>query len=581
MSIKKLLLSGIALTLVLLMFLVGLLYVMTQKQDSLYTKQVERYSSYLLADELRQSSDDLTRLARTYVMTGDDKYEKMYWDILAIRNGEKARPEHMERIYWDLVLNYGEKPSPDGTSESLQSLMKKIGFTEQEFSRLTQAQKNSDGLVTTETIAMNAVKGLYDDGNGNYTRKAEPDFEVARRIMHDEQYHKDKAKIMKPVNDFLRLLDERTAQQVQESKAEATMYENIVLVCFVVTFFTLFAFLLFIYRKIMRQIGGEPTDVLASMNEIAQGNLNYSSNISKYSAFGLSKGLSSMSVTLSDTIVNVKHSAKNVSNAADNMSVISQKANEDISQQLQDIEQVATAMGQMSSTVRDVAQSAEETAQSVDNANAQVDKVNKVVSNVIENVRMLSNEVNSISDVIKELNSETDSIDSVLNVIGDIADQTNLLALNAAIEAARAGEQGRGFAVVADEVRTLASRTQTSTAEIQGIISSLQAGAERASKAMQKGLERVGVTVANVETVGQSLEQVTTSVMDINEKSILIASASSEQQLVAEDVNNNLQRINNVATESATGSNQIAQASSELAELSMSLQKLMERFNTK
>jgi methyl-accepting chemotaxis protein len=288
-----------------------------------------------------------------------------------------------------------------------------------------------------------------------------------------------------------------------------------------------------------------------------------------------------MSVTLNDTIANVKDSANDVAKAAEDMSVISNQANSNMSQQLTDIEQVATAMNQMSSTVGEVAQSAEQTSQSVDTANNQVGKVNEVVVSVIDNVRTLSEEVNSISEVIKELNHETDNIDSVLSVIGEIADQTNLLALNAAIEAARAGEQGRGFAVVADEVRSLASRTQTSTAEIQEIITSLQAGAGRATDAMQKGLDRVALTVTDVETVGSSLAEVTSSVSDINEKTLLIASASSEQQSVAEEVNRNLQRINQIANESVNGSNQIAQASGQLTELAFNLQTLVERFNTK
>ncbi len=187
---------------------------MEQNKKSLNLSQEQRYQSYLLADQLRQSSDDLTRMARTYVVTGDTKYEKIYWDILAIRNGKKSRPENYDRIYWDLVLTYGDKPHPDGSTVPLQKLMEQAGFTQAEFAKLKEAQNNSDGLVKTETVAMNAVKGLYDDGTGNYVKKGEPDWETARRIMHDEQYHKYKAAIMEPIDEFLEMLDRRTEATV-------------------------------------------------------------------------------------------------------------------------------------------------------------------------------------------------------------------------------------------------------------------------------------------------------------------------------------------------------------------------------
>ncbi len=149
-----------------------------------------RYESYQTADELRQSSDDLTRLGRTYVVTGDEKYEKMYMDILAIRNGEKPRPEDYHTIYWDLVLDYGQKPKPDGETIALNQRMQELGFTEKEFDFLKKAQANSDGLVNMEVKAMNAVKGLYPDSSGNYTVRGEPDRQMAVDLLHSPQYQK-------------------------------------------------------------------------------------------------------------------------------------------------------------------------------------------------------------------------------------------------------------------------------------------------------------------------------------------------------------------------------------------------------
>ena len=171
-------------------------------QNKTIAAQERRYQSYLLADELRQSSDDLTRLARTYVVISDPRYEEQYWTVLDIRNGNAPRPINYQGIYLDFIAVDGVKPRGDGKAFPLQQLMKEQGFTEVEFAKLKEAQGNSDGLVKIETIAMNAVKGLFEDGSGNYTRKGEPNLQLAKQLMHSKNYHVEKAKIMKPIDEF-------------------------------------------------------------------------------------------------------------------------------------------------------------------------------------------------------------------------------------------------------------------------------------------------------------------------------------------------------------------------------------------
>nr|MBS9782922.1 hypothetical protein [Arcobacter sp.] len=176
--------------------------------------QERKVKSLLLTYELRQSSDDLTRLARTYAVTGNPDYEKMYWDIIKIRNGEVPRPKNYNRIYWDFVIDYKDKPIDKGEQISLTKLMEETGFTKREFELLNEAKNNSDGLIKLETIAMNAVKGLFADGGGNFTVKKEPNKAMAIELVHSKKYHIEKAKIMKPVNEFMKLLEERTNKEV-------------------------------------------------------------------------------------------------------------------------------------------------------------------------------------------------------------------------------------------------------------------------------------------------------------------------------------------------------------------------------
>ena len=149
--------------------LVFVSYLSAQNQKELAASEIRRFESYKLADELRQSSDELTRLARTYVVTGNPVYEQYFHDVLAIRNGEKPRPKNYERIYWDFVVATGKKPTSDGKRVSLQILMQEMNFTAKEFAKLDESRARSDALVRLEEKAMNAVKGNFDDGSGNFT----------------------------------------------------------------------------------------------------------------------------------------------------------------------------------------------------------------------------------------------------------------------------------------------------------------------------------------------------------------------------------------------------------------------------
>jgi PAS domain S-box-containing protein len=214
MSLAKPYRSFLGIQLALAVGLAMVTFLMFHNERELRRSQQIHIKSYLLADELRQSSDDLTRMARTYVLTGDEAYERRYWTILDIRNGKLPRPVDYNRIYWDLVTNDDPKPRPDGPAESLLSIMMNTGFTEAELAKLTSAQRYSDALVQTERTAMNAVKGLFDDGTGHDTVRRAPDPELARRLMYDEAYHRNKTSIMKPIDEFYDMFETRTAGEV-------------------------------------------------------------------------------------------------------------------------------------------------------------------------------------------------------------------------------------------------------------------------------------------------------------------------------------------------------------------------------
>ncbi|MDX1335401.1 MAG: methyl-accepting chemotaxis protein, partial [Gammaproteobacteria bacterium] len=271
------------------------------------------------------------------------------------------------------------------------------------------------------------------------------------------------------------------------------------------------------------------------------------------------------------TVSNVAGVTVHLGASAEEMAAITQEAADSVSQQREQTEQVATAMNEMTATIQEVARNAAEAAGSATTALDQTERGQGVVQSTIHSISGLASEIERAAGVINDLEAQSLNIGSVLDVIRGIAEQTNLLALNAAIEAARAGEQGRGFAVVADEVRTLASRTQESTEEIQGMIESLQAGSQQAVKVMQESNVQAQTTVEQASEAGGALSDISSSVTTINDMNMQIANAAEEQGLVSEEVNRNVIRMNDEQGRVSESSVQISRAGEDLAQLAAQL----------
>jgi methyl-accepting chemotaxis protein len=283
-------------------------------------------------------------------------------------------------------------------------------------------------------------------------------------------------------------------------------------------------------------------------------------------------------VKIREIVTQVSNSTAQVAAAAEEMSQISTSTHEGVQQQQRDTEQVAAAMNEMTATVQEMAQHAGLAAESAGQADVQAGSGRQVVTQTIDSIDDLARAVDQVADAIHQLEDDSDEIGSVVDVISGIAEQTNLLALNAAIEAARAGEQGRGFAVVADEVRTLASRTQGSTVEIKNIIEKLQHGAADAVAMITKGRVQAGDSVEQAAQAGTALEQITLSVNSITDMNRHIADSAVQQEQVAEDINKNIVNITQVAEQTAEGTHQLADASRELAQLAEQLRGLVAQF---
>ncbi|MCK4742258.1 MAG: methyl-accepting chemotaxis protein [Sulfuriflexus sp.] len=277
-------------------------------------------------------------------------------------------------------------------------------------------------------------------------------------------------------------------------------------------------------------------------------------------------------------IEKVQGSTSQVATASEQMSAITVQTAQGVSQQQNDTTQVATAINEMSTTVQEVASNASSAANEANNANKQANNGKNVVNETVASITSLANEIESTATVIQHLKKESEDIGSVLDVIKGIAEQTNLLALNAAIEAARAGEQGRGFAVVADEVRTLAQRTQESTQEIESMISKLQSSANEAVNSMERGRRGANDTVTKANEAGEALDSIVSAITIINDMNTQIASASEQQSAVAEEINRNINNISQISDQTAGATQQTSTSSTELAGLADELQGLVSTF---
>ncbi|MDE1358887.1 methyl-accepting chemotaxis protein [Vibrio aestuarianus] len=279
-----------------------------------------------------------------------------------------------------------------------------------------------------------------------------------------------------------------------------------------------------------------------------------------------------------DTVVEANQVSQHLNSAAEQLSQVTEQTGNNIQRQQQETELVATAMNEMVATVQEVAHNASEAADATEAANKATINGQSIVESVVGGINQLLSDIEQTGQVLEKLEQQSVDIDTVLEVIRSIAEQTNLLALNAAIEAARAGEQGRGFAVVADEVRALASRTQQSTEEIQRIIEQLQQGAKQAVSVMQHSIDSTQTSVEQAEQAGASLHEITSTVDTINAMNIQIASAASEQVSVSDEINRNIANINDAVILTVDACEQSEHASQELKSLAQQLSQHMSHF---
>ena len=707
-------------------------------QEDVKRSQETRYGSFLLANELRQSIDDLTRFARTYMVTGDPKYQQFYQDVLAIRDGQKPRPEHYERAYWDFVAAGGLQPL--GEAISLVELMKKAGFTDEELAKLNEAKNKADALVRTENNAFYAMKGLYDDGTGNFTKQGKPDQAKAIQLMHDEHYHVEKAAVMAPIDQFFVMQDQRTKAMMEMYTKRGRLYLNLVIGLLVMLSAIVVVSLITINRKVnvpiqmlqhathsvatdlsqLTQVAAglvngelsqpaeiqtqplelktrdelgnlardfnqmivqlkETGDAYAKMGEtvksqiadvnmlvqaamegnlstradpsnhqgefrkIVQGvndtldavtgplriaaqyiqrisvgdlpakitasysgefneiinNLNHMLDLLNEMAQAVNqvaKGDLTIGVTprsakdalgnaIAQMLANLHQLTGQMQEATENIS----KANSNISaattEQAATVTEQAASVTETSTTVEEVRQTAEQSVERAQLVSEMASNTLKLAESGLDAVKKtedgmlgLKDQVRHIAETILNLSEQTLQIGEIIATVNDIADQSNLLALNAAMEAARAGEAGRGFAVVAGEVRNLAEQSRQATAQVSGILSEIQKAANTAVMVTEKGTKSAEDGVKLAQATGDSIRVIREHTQQAVAAAEQIA-ASARQQLAGMDqITRAMGNINQGATQTQKGMQQVDQAAQNLNDLARQLTSIVQQY---
>lgn len=352
---------------------------------------------------------------------------------------------------------------------------------------------------------------------------------------------------------------------------------------FIIVFSAIAAFALLVITSvaviIVRRVNHAVELLETSSSQIAQGDLTQRINLKGNDEFAhIAESVNQIVADFQHVVKTNRDSISQLARASEENSVVASQAKQNIISQQEQTTQVAAAINQFTATVHEVAQSANSAAEASEQADLAAASGKVVVEESIQMIEKLSTDLHESVNAMHVLAQHSEEIGKVVDVIQDISEQTNLLALNAAIEAARAGEQGRGFAVVADEVRTLASRTQESTKEIMETIQRLQQGSRDSTQRLEKGADNASVTVEKAQEAGHSLEQIKASVDQITAMNTQIATAAEEQSLVTEDINTNISSISELANQTADGAEQSTEATLELAKLAETLREEIDRY---
>jgi len=451
------------------------------------------------------------------------------------------------------------------------------GYT---YSGKPEFEKNANAAIDEAIVGLNSLPGSIPPEYLGKLKDANDALNAYRGAVgqyRDAQLTSRQA-LEKMSTQGQRLLDlSAQLSAFQSAKRDADSYQARLMLSIATALALLFGIIA--AWSITHQIVTPLQQTLKVVERVASGDLSQDLQVERKDELGqLQTSIQRMTVGLRTLIGGISEGVTKIASAAEQLSAVTEQTRTGVNSQKIETDQVATAMHEMTATVQEVARNAEEASEAAVAADQQAREGDRVVNQAIAQIERLASEVGKSTDAMNELKRESDKIGSVLDVIKSVAQQTNLLALNAAIEAARAGEAGRGFAVVADEVRSLAQRTQKSTEEIEGLIAGLQNGTQQVATIMDNSRDLTVSSVELTRSAGASLENITRTVSAIQSMNQQIAAAAEQQSATAEEINRSVLNVRDVSEQTSAASEETAASSIELARLGNHLQMLVGKF---
>jgi methyl-accepting chemotaxis protein len=536
MTIRRTLVIAFGGLVAVLLVLAGTTWATLRQYEAVARSEDRRLRSQSLAAQLRASSDELTRMARTYVVTGDPRFETYFQAILDIRNGVAPRPEGYEGVYWDLVTATHRRPPTAAAPAALLDLMREAGFTAAEFAALRTAQERSDALVALEDRAMHAMKGRFRGEDGNYSRVGEPDPQLARSLVHGPEYHEAKAQIMAPVQTFLDLVGERTRAEVTSARASAGRLTKFSVGLAAAA--TLFAIVAMVALR--RRVVGPIADLAQRMEDIASG----AGDLTRRVDVGRRRDeIGALGTSFNVFVNRIQESLRRVSDATGEVSVSCDRLLASTRRQEATADVFAGATGAIASAVTEISASAQEMASTVKRVSRAARESTAAalagserLAGMERTMRDLLTATDELARRLAGIDERAQGITGVITTIVRVADQTNLLSLNAAIEAEKAGVHGRGFLVVAQEVGRLADHTAAATLEIERAIHEMRDTVASGVTEMQRFGGQVRRTFEDATAVAGEIGGVIERVRGVTEQFAQVDEGISQQALGSDQV---------------------------------------------